>query len=417
MFCFVVARPRTYEEHNVRFMRPQLQKCDAYDVFSNESFPVAHNRLSRAVIQGDVDVQIRGTVLGPIAANVPIFMQVWRWLSMHYTIYNQTWVVKIDADSLVDIPRLRAFLVTCTLRPPVITTHTKSSVWGASFALHSSILKNYSAFRQSCEEDYRMVLRKGGFFAEDHYMFRCLTARTTISQWPIQPVMIEHSGCRTNSSVHRALKIPKRFEECARRITVQQPIYFEHVMKTGGTSLCNVLRAQRGCMQSKNNCRVADYGRLDAHDCNIAANEPGWTGLWTQSHYLRPAFWNEYTTILLVRNPSTRYVSHVRMNGHVPLDHFITRHLVPDFRSCNESAIEMARQTIDKFTIVLNLVDHPALSACICQRLLGITLGHDNIGIGHDNLSIARYTSSCDSQVVAHANRRLIADSALYGCA
>ena len=233
MFCFVVARPQTYEKFNVRLMRPQLNKCDTYEVLSNKSFWVAHNKRAQSIIKGNMDVSVRSTVFGRLAVNVPIFMQVWNWLSTHYTIYEHTWVVKMDADALVDILRLRALLATCTLKPPVLTTHALST-FGAAFAMHSSLLKSYRGIRENCTMDYDTIRKSGGFYAEDHYVHQCLTKYTKVARWPIQPQIIGTMGVRPICLCITRSRESERTEKCAQRVIMQQPIYIEHVMKAGG---------------------------------------------------------------------------------------------------------------------------------------------------------------------------------------
>ena len=62
-------------------------------------------------------------------------------------------------------------------------------------------------------------------------------------------------------------------------------------------------------------------------------------------------------------------------------DNFVTQHLVPGFREHRECSIEvlrLAKQAVDRFSVVLNVADLPEESDLLAQRFLNIrTLGDE----------------------------------------
>ena len=139
-----------------------------------------------------------------------------------------------------------------------------------------------------------------------------------------------------------------------------EPIFIEHVMKAGGTVLCTSINAVRGCVTSHSrNCRldqlapgwhrvtggrgvtdpwlnrsVTTAAMLDnPRLCGIVAHEPAVEHtrsflLATSLPHVHQPFWSAFTTILLVRSPWARFISHVEMlveqhfrgNGHYLYD-------------------------------------------------------------------------------------------------
>ena len=266
-------------------------------------------------------------------------------------------------------------------------------------------------------------------------------------------------------------------------------IYLEHVMKTGGTDACAAHRISRGCtVQPHRNCRLSGPARAmwlnktsglhpthpdltaelvhrgeqsDRSICGIVAVEQGWTGLgYTPGHtrYLGScSFWHAYTTVLLVRDPWMRFVSHYNMHQKTVGDsaaqslpdellnlsnphsariwylwnNFFTKHLVPGFRdSCTPDTIRKGQEVIDRFAVVLNIVDFPVHSAHIASVRLNWSLSRDHeagakrvgklgsvifTGLGKDNIHKAsrRFriafaeANTCDHALVAHANARV----------
>ena len=192
--------------------------------------------------------------------------------------------------------------------------------------------------------------------------------------------------------------------------------------------------------------------------CGIVAVEQGWTGLGRSPGNIRYlsscSFWHAYTTVLLVRDPWMRFVSHYKMlqlqnagkvipdellnasNPHSARiwnlwNNFFTKHLVPGFRdSCTPDTIRKGQEVIDRFAVVLNIVDFPVHSAHIASVRLNWSLSRDHeagakrvgklgsvifTGLGKDNIHKAsrRFriafaeANTCDHALVAHANARV----------
>ena len=153
-------------------------------------------------------------------------------------------------------------------------------------------------------------------------------------------------------------------------MTMPAPIFVEHVMKCGGTFVCNAFMASQGFVPQRNrvthkttakllaaeshaerlgyrdNCRhcpeatclnpdiTRDEARalFQAHPgwANVTMNEPGWAhGKVSQPdadfdtrRFLSPSgrpasFWRAFTTVLLVRDPFARFISWAKMDKFV----------------------------------------------------------------------------------------------------
>ena len=275
----------------------------------------------------------------------------------------------------------------------------------------------------------------------------------------------------------------------------RSPIYLEHVMKTGGTDACAAHRLSRGCsVNAYWNCRLTGYattrwlnktsGLHPTHPdltaelvqrgaqstpsiCGIVSEEQGWTGLGNSPGKIRYmgscSFWDAYTTVLLVRDPWMRFVSHYKMlqkqdsmtagvagSGAQSLpdelmnrsntrstrvwnlwNNFFTKHLVPGFRMCTSEALRRGKEAIDRFTVVLNIIDFPTQSAHIASARLSWSLSLDHeagakrVGtfgsaiftgseVHKDSIQASRrfrtafsQANTCDHALVAHANARV----------
>ena len=277
-------------------------------------------------------------------------------------------------------------------------------------------------------------------------------------------------------------------------VPLRNTIYLEHVMKTGGTDACAAHRISRGCKVNPWwNCRLTGYaatrwlnkssGFYPTHPnitaelvqrgeqstssiCGIVAVEQGFKGLRRSRGNIRYlsscSFWHAYTTVLLVRDPWMRFVSHYKMlqlqnagtvgSGAQPLvpdellnasnphsariwnlwNNFFTKHLVPGFRStCTPKTLQTGQEVIDRFAVVLNIVDFPLQSAHIALVRLNWSLsldheaGAERVGaLGHiiftgsnvhkDYIQSSRRfrtafakANTCDDALVAHANARV----------
>ena len=111
-------------------------------------------------------------------------------------------------------------------------------------------------------------------------------------------------------------------------------------------------------------------------------------------------------------------------------NNFFTKHLVPGFRdSCTADTIRKGQEVIDRFAVVLNIVDFPVHSAHIASVRLNWSLSRDHeagakrvgklgsvifTGLGKDNIQASRRfrtafaeANTCDHALVAHANARV----------
>mmetsp|Transcript_17865 Transcript_17865/g.24939 ORF Transcript_17865/g.24939 Transcript_17865/m.24939 type:complete len:351 (+) Transcript_17865:152-1204(+) len=239
-------------------------------------------------------------------------------------------------------------------------------------------------------------------------------------------------------------------------------VYVEHVMKCGGTDLCSAFARKGGCsVDIMRNCKVNDFtaeriesitggiqynsaditpkmtAKIAKHKnlqkliCGDVFSEPGCTrqfdqdfGAMTQYQNLSSSFWDAYKTVLLVRDPWPRYVSHlyqenviqgemISMAAKVPKavdfwlndsnaspfgqervallrNNFITQHIVSDFRKkaavslvssasfssspvCTDEVLEQALRAVDNFDVILNMSDLKEESLQIAEKYLGLS--------------------------------------------
>eukprot|EP00656_Telonema_subtile_P009099 TRINITY_DN14267_c0_g1_i1.p2 TRINITY_DN14267_c0_g1~~TRINITY_DN14267_c0_g1_i1.p2 ORF type:complete len:141 (-),score=33.57 TRINITY_DN14267_c0_g1_i1:95-517(-) len=90
------------------------------------------------------------------------------------------------------------------------------------------------------------------------------------------------------------------------------------------------------------------------------------------------------------RNPVTQ--THLLLKQR---QNFLTQHLVPGFRAknpgkCSNLVLQRAKRVIDRFDLVLNLVDLPALSSIVVEYHLNISSYLDNTAIDTQDLATFR---------------------------
>ena len=222
---------------------------------------------------------------------------------------------------------------------------------------------------------------------------------------------------------------------------LHKPVFVEHVMKTGGTYLCHALagRPRRnhpnggGCsFDSLNkNCRLpfplesaweSTVGSSPTSSavtkdevlhgmhalpelCSILMNEPGSVDK-KKDHFdnmerydvanLGKGFWDAWQTVLMVRDPWSRFLSHFKMNRMFRKKglsailaapswntdatrtrvNYATQHLIPGLRlapdGCSSDNLKHAVAAMEGFDVVLNFVDFPAESTLLACVYLGI---------------------------------------------
>eukprot|EP00322_Chrysochromulina_rotalis_P003145 CAMPEP_0115836110 /NCGR_PEP_ID=MMETSP0287-20121206/4540_1 /TAXON_ID=412157 /ORGANISM="Chrysochromulina rotalis, Strain UIO044" /LENGTH=286 /DNA_ID=CAMNT_0003289587 /DNA_START=1 /DNA_END=861 /DNA_ORIENTATION=+ len=188
MFCFAVVRPRTYEVANLQCMLPELESCSGFEIISNESFRVTQNYSTTAVITGSMDRLIDRSWLGAIARNTDIFQQVW-WNLSNRNWDNFAWVVKIDADAVVNIERLQALLAPYVHRLSITTSAACNGVLGGLYAIRTQLVRMYKDFHRGCLQNFREREAYGAYYAEDYFIYACLTNFTKVRKVPIQNMM------------------------------------------------------------------------------------------------------------------------------------------------------------------------------------------------------------------------------------
>jgi hypothetical protein len=175
-----------------------------------------------------------------------------------------------------------------------------------------------------------------------------------------------------------------------------------------------------------------------------------------QPQNLKASFWDAWETVLLVRDPWGRFLSHFRMNhrwkkkGLSPVladladartvgtrVNYNMQHLVPGLRAnpreCNKADLEHAKKVVDRFSLILNFVDLPAESTLLACAVLGtppenqinkqvssVRLRHiikNNTQKAQDHLGGApeeefqafKKENQCDYDIVTYANQKVSA--------
>ena len=237
--------------------------------------------------------------------------------------------------------------------------------------------------------------------------------------------------------------------------------YVEHVMKTGGTFLCQLHRKWYGQPQNTTSNCVSSHpkGRAlfrpsitpeqarqrlgeDPFLTNLVMSEPGWTyrrkdnfGDMMRFRYLDASFWDTYTTILLVRDPVDRFLSYARMKRlihekeggegwegvqklvatDVPhtlekqRTNFLTQHLVPGVRAdpssrCSAMAVAWGKKVIDRYDAVLNIADMPLES----YKVLRHTFGRDDFEVPLPMKKLRRHEHLTSAAALLNETGRLL---------
>ena len=206
--------------------------------------------------------------------------------------------------------------------------------------------------------------------------------------------------------------------------------------------------------------------------CGIAMNEPGWavgevglrTAFRSRNRFLaNTSFWSSYHTVLMVRNPWTRFSSHVdflhglsnvakrplwsertraqlrNLDKHnvehllncsapevvIARSNFLTQHLVVDFlpsSNCTQEFLARGLAAVDAFDLVLNIADWPGESIELAAACLGVraasatgtNLTHRHrsnadarLDIGGPGPAQFQLANECDMALTSRANQRL----------
>ncbi len=137
LFCFTVARPRTYEVELLQIQRALdigVFSCDAHAILSNTT-SLATNLSAIHAIRGSMDAilnpqgLVRGDWIKGAALNAPVYLQVWRRLHRVLLEAARVYeaVIKLDPDTLFYAPRLRRVLASAP-RPGVCRAPKRSAI-------------------------------------------------------------------------------------------------------------------------------------------------------------------------------------------------------------------------------------------------------------------------------------------------
>jgi hypothetical protein len=173
LFCFVVVMPNTTEVELLAAALADdngIKACDRYVVYSNVSRlsePDAPVSLAAdAAIRGSMDVP-RGGIYNT-AMNTPVFQQVYRKMFYDNNFRDYDWIVKLDADSVVSVSKLRSILAKHKSDDPQIIG-IGHVMRGCAMAVTSGALARYAEHPQVCENmvDIRTI-------GEDWYLTYCM---------------------------------------------------------------------------------------------------------------------------------------------------------------------------------------------------------------------------------------------------
>jgi hypothetical protein len=222
LFCFVVVRPNTTEVELVLAaleVADGLKSCDRYAIYSNASSlsgPGAPSSLAAtAAIRGSMDVPLGG--IYHTAMNTPVFQQVYRRMFYDNDFRQYDWIVKLDADSVVNVPKLRRTLAKHNPGDPQIIGIGRV-MRGCVMAVTSGALARYAARPEACENmvDIRNI-------GEDWYLTYCMKFLGV-------PKVVDHElvvardpnvplKCDGTHAVFHPAKDVKTYRTCAAQMT------------------------------------------------------------------------------------------------------------------------------------------------------------------------------------------------------
>eukprot|EP00465_Bigelowiella_longifila_P001411 CAMPEP_0185269594 /NCGR_PEP_ID=MMETSP1359-20130426/40256_1 /TAXON_ID=552665 /ORGANISM="Bigelowiella longifila, Strain CCMP242" /LENGTH=196 /DNA_ID=CAMNT_0027860825 /DNA_START=253 /DNA_END=843 /DNA_ORIENTATION=+ len=165
---------------------------------------------------------------------------------------------------------------------------------------------------------------------------------------------------------------------------------------------------------------------------------------------LQSSFWDAYTTVLLVRDPWERYLSHLEkwsflsrfpvfqaapdnilsdsheIFGLFPVkilrQNFITQHLVPEFRkhplNCTDDILHIAKNAVDRFDFVFDFSGLPKESLSILKMKFGVNAADIAKNSSHITGLVwppptkeqkIRFSlmNECDYQILVHAHKKI----------
>jgi hypothetical protein len=221
LFCFVVARPLASDY--LLLPLHSLSQCDDSAVFSNVSFAVLQ-RTSVAAIRGSMDVgpsAYRG-----FALNVPIFLQVWKHLAARALLHS--WIVKLDVDTVLFVPRLRRVLQAaephsslltnpCSAAPACLpgvpcsrSPHAGCS-YGGLMVFSAVFAREYAQRGQRCRQ---FLGPYDGVISEDGYMHNCVDVLNGSYQAMPGLLSLHQRDCCSGDAAYHPRKAVAAYSRC-----------------------------------------------------------------------------------------------------------------------------------------------------------------------------------------------------------
>lgn len=221
-FCFMVIRPNSYEETVLRTAMADggFPACTEFRIYSNVSS--VGGQAAVPAVAGSMDVPNGGEY--NCALNTPIFLQVYRKIFAEGDYRGYDWVVKIDADSVINDAFFQRVLdrQPNASKPLVLNNaehHGPLGLKGALIAVTSAALALYAADPPACELGVEWADK-----SEDWFLGLCLI---DVLKVPVrfEPQLVKQLGgggpALCNDATHAAfhpLKAASTFEECKKRM-------------------------------------------------------------------------------------------------------------------------------------------------------------------------------------------------------
>ena len=166
-------------------MSAVLSACNGHAVYSNESRIAGRYRTVPA-INGSMRVGTSKRWRGA-ALNTPVLLQAYHSLLARAPHLDHDWVVKLDLDTAVSIPRLRTVLrlfdpanpIALSLKSWMVDGKYHTSVDGPLIAMSRAAFDRYSKVADKCETsiDYSDI-------GDDYYLGLCMQDRINLVPLP-----------------------------------------------------------------------------------------------------------------------------------------------------------------------------------------------------------------------------------------
>jgi len=179
IFCWAMMVSGSYEEDQAPLlMQHVLAQCDACALYSNVTL---HVRFAGSADGLDTTKVYNGSLHAPrggpfrTALNTAQFIAAYRYMVVEEQRHmRHRWIVKVEPDSVVVVPRLRTLLSKIDPSVPLVLAGKPGPFWdghleGAIIPLSSAGLAQYARRREKCERNH--TFRDGK--SEDWYLGLC----------------------------------------------------------------------------------------------------------------------------------------------------------------------------------------------------------------------------------------------------